>query len=87
MITRQSRDHDREAGGHRENAGEIDQRGVVEELACQRPVRIAADQRADADSEEERPHEPREKDRRLHEIDVLSLRRHDPDQVQRVPAV
>src|SRR5262249_15143527 len=73
-----------------EEAGEINERVAAQAFLGDRAEDGAVHQDADGDDNENRAEEPREKERDArggYGWHVLSLRRHDPDQVQRVPAV
>src|SRR5262249_32399670 len=83
-------EQDGDARGHGAKAGEIDQRAAAQALLGDRAEDGAVHEHADGDDNEERAEEPGEKERDARGSycwHVLSLRRHDPDQVQRVPAV
>src|SRR5262249_9989021 len=83
-------EQDGDAGGYGEKAGEIDQRVAAQALLGDRAEDGAVHQDADGGGNEDLAEEPGEKERDARGSycwHVLSLRRHDPDQVQRVPAV
>src|SRR5262249_52681492 len=83
-------EQDRDAGGYGEEAGGINQRVAVQAFLGDRAEDGAIHQNAHSDREGNRPGQPCQKERDSrgsHCWHVLSLRRHDPDQVQRVPAV
>ena len=58
-------------------------KGLPEELRRHLAIGRLVRQHADADGSQHRADEPRDRERLVHRR-VLSLRRHDPDQVQRV---
>src|SRR4029453_17696263 len=83
-------EQDRDAGSYGEEAGEIDQRVAAQALLGDCAEDSAVHQHADGDGDEDRAEQPCQKERDSRGSycwHVLSLRRHDPDQVQRVPAV
>src|SRR5262245_20776719 len=83
-------EQDRDAGADGKEAGEIDQGRAAQALLSDPAEDGAVYQDADGDGDEDGPEQPCEKQRDSRGSDcchVLSLRRHDPDQVQRVPAV
>src|SRR4029077_10092890 len=72
-----------EAGDQRQDSGKVDEGEAAEELRRHLAVGRLVRQHADTDGGKHRADKPRDRQRFLHRS-VLSLRRHDPDQVQRV---
>ena len=56
------REDERQAGGHGQQAGEVDQRAAAQELVGQQAVDRAVDENADADRQHQRPDQPRKED-------------------------
>ena len=80
------REHDGHAAEHQQDAGEIDQRGAAQEFLGELAIDRRIDEEADADQRGRSARSASRGRSTLPWKDVLSLRRHDPDQVQRVSA-